>query len=394
MTDQDRSYKYGVLGAGRQGTAAAYDLIINGNAQEVRLADANYDVARLAAERVNSLTGTDIAKPWQVDVNQIGAVVDMIFGLDVFISAVPFQFNLSMARAAIQAGTSMCDLGGKTDITRQQIELDGEAQTAGISIVPDCGMGPGMNNTLGAYVISLLDDPQEVYLWDGGLPQDPQPPWHYQSTFSLDGLLNEYVGEVAVLRDGKITMLETFTEYELIDFPPLGKLEAFITSGGTSTAPWSFEGKVQVYQNKTTRWVGHHAQFKAFKDAGLFSTEPISHKGQQISPREVFLKVIGPQITAPLVKDVCMLRAKGVGLKNEKRQSVVVDMLDYYDEQTGFTAMEKLTGWHAAIIAIFIAQGKIRKGATPQELAVPASDVLLESHKRGFKITEKYEAAK
>ena len=91
-------------------------------------------------------------------------------------------------------------------------------------------MGPGMNNTLAAYAIELLDEPREVYIWDGGLPQVPQPPWNFQLTFHINGLTNEYYGQTAFLRDGKITMVDTFEEYQEIDFEPLGRLEAFITS--------------------------------------------------------------------------------------------------------------------------------------------------------------------
>ena len=46
-------YKYGVLGAGRQGTAAAYDMVMHGDAEEVRMADVNYEAARQAARLIH-----------------------------------------------------------------------------------------------------------------------------------------------------------------------------------------------------------------------------------------------------------------------------------------------------------------------------------------------------
>jgi lysine 6-dehydrogenase len=387
-----QTFRYGVLGAGRQGTAAAYDMVMHGNAKEVRLADADYEVAKQATQRVNELTGRDVVKAWHVDANQLAAVVDMVHGLDVFLSAVPYTFNLSLTRAAIQAGTSMVDMGGNTDIVLKQFELGEQAQQAGISIVPDCGMGPGMNNTLGAYAVELLDEPREVYMWDGGLPQDPQPPWYYQLSFHIDGLTNEYHGTTAFLRDGKITMVETFTEYQEIDFPPLGKLEAFITSGGTSTAPWTWEGKLQAYENRTVRWPGHYAQFKAFKELGLFGREPVTlPDGRMIVPRELYHMLLEPKITAPVIKDLCLMRIKGVGKKDDKETAVIIDMLDYYDEETGFTSMERMTGWHCSIIASLIARGRVREGSVPQEICVPASEVVAEARKRGFSIAERYE---
>lgn len=386
------TYKYGVIGAGRQGTAAAYDMVMHGDAEEVRLADVDYDAAKAAAQRVNDLTGRDVAQARHVDVSQIAAVVDLLYGLDVFLSAVPYHYNLSLSRAALQAGASMVDMGGNTDVVLDQIALDEQAQAAGISIVPDCGMGPGMNNTLAAYAIELLDEPREVYIWDGGLPQDPQPPWNYQLTFNINGLTSEYYGQTAFLRDGKITMVDTFEEYQEIDFEPLGRLEAFITSGCTSTAPWTWEGKLQVYENRTTRYPGHFEQFKAYKLLGLFETEPVTlGDGTQVVPRELYHTLVEPRITAPDIRDVCMIRVKGVGGKDGKETAVIIDMLDYYDEETGFRAMERMTGWHCSIMASLVARGRVRKGAVPQEICVPASEVVAEARKRGFNIIHRFE---
>jgi lysine 6-dehydrogenase len=386
------TYKYGVIGAGRQGTAAAYDMVMYGDADEVRLADVDYDAAKAAAQRVNDLTGRDVANAWHVDVNQIAAVVDMLYGLDVFLSAVPYHYNLSLSRAALQAGASMVDMGGSTDVVLDQIALDEQAQAAGISIVPDCGMGPGMNNTLAAYAIELLDEPREIYIWDGGLPQDPQPPWNFQLTFHINGLTSEYYGQTAFLRDGKITMVDTFEEYQEIDFEPLGRLEAFITSGGTSTAPWTWQGKLQAYENRTLRYPGHYQQFKTYKLLGLFETDPVTlSDGTRVAPRDLYHALLEPKITAPDIRDVCVIRVKGVGVKDGKETAVVIDMLDYYDEETGFRAMERMTGWHCSIMASLVARGRVRKGAVPQEICVPASEVVAEARRRGFNILHRFE---
>lgn len=384
-------FRYAVIGSGRQGTAAAYDLARFGGASGVLLADIDEVAAHAAATRLNRLLGAEVAQPRQLDARDYDAVVALLQGVDVAICGTPFVYILPVTHAAIQAGASLVDFGGHTPTVFRQLELDAQAQAAGVSIVPDCGMGPGMNNTLAAYAVELLDEPREVYLWDGGLPQRPTPPWNYKLTFHINGLTNEYDGETAFLRDGKITMVRALEEYEEIDFPPLGRLEAFITTGGTSTAPYTYEGRLQVYQNKTTRWPGHFAQFKAFQQLGLFETEPIPVGGVRVAPREVFHALLEPQIRADAdYRDVCMIRAKGVGRKDGREAAVVIDLIDYYDEATGFTAMERLTGWHAAIMAGFIARGEVRRGATRMELAVPASKFVAAARARGLQITERW----
>ena len=362
-------FRYGIIGAGRQGVATAYDMVTRGGGDSVLLADYDETVARQSAERINRLVGRPAATWQQLDASDLGAVVAAIHGLDVCLCGTPFEFIPVVTEAALQAGVSMVDYGGHTPTVLKQLERDAEAKAQGIVIVPDCGMGPGMNNTLGAYAVELLEQaghqPREVYLWDGGIPQEPIPPWNYQMTFNINGLTNEYYGQVAFLRDGKITMVGAFEELEPIVFESVGELEAFTTTGGTSTAPYTFEGKLQVYQNKTCRWPGHFAQFKAYQQLGLFDKEAIIVNGQPIVPRDVFHALLAPKISAPLVKDVCVMRAKGVGRDHGVDHAVIIDLIDRYDPATGFTAMERITGWHAGIMAEFIARSQIEPGVWP-----------------------------
>ena len=382
-------FSYMVLGAGRQGTAAAYDLVRFGEAGRVTLADADREQAQAATERVNRLTGQSIAAAMVLDARDLEAVRRALAGHAVALSAVPYFYNLDLTRAAIECGVSFCDLGGNTDIVRQQHALDPEAKRAGVRVVPDCGMGPGMGNTLGVYAMSLLDEPEHVYLYDGGIPQDPQPPWNYTLTFNIDGLTNEYYGGMTILRDGELVHMPCFVEPELVDFPPIGTLEAFMVAGGVSTAPWSFKGKLKSYQIKIVRHPGTFAQLKAFSDLGLFELKPVTVDGVGVIPRHVFHALFEPQVRAGDAKDVCLIRARAVGAKDGRPAQAVVDVVDYYDEATGFTAMERTTGWHLSIVAAMLARGETPVGSIPLELAVPGDAFVREARKRGFNIVER-----
>ena len=382
-------YSYILLGSGRQGIAAGYDIARFGDADRLTIADLDFDRAHSAAQRINTLTGSSVAKAVAVDVRDAPAVAKTLAGHHVALSAVPYFFNLELSKVAIAAGVSFCDLGGNTDIVRQQHALDSQAKRAGVRIIPDCGMGPGMGNTLAVYAMGLVENPEHVYLYDGGLPQNPQPPWNYQLSFNVIGLTNEYYGGMEVLRDGKLLHTECFTEFEEIDFPPLGKLESFLIAGGCSTAPWTFQGKLKTYQLKVLRYPGTFAQLKAFNDLGLFDPNPIQVNGFKVAPREVFQALFEPKVYAPVVKDICIIRARAVGKSGAHPHDAVVDVTDYYDEATGFTAMQRTTGWHLSIVAIMMARGETPIGAVPLELAVPGDAFVREAKKRGFRITEK-----
>lgn len=381
-------YRYLIIGSGRQGTAAAYDLARFGETARIVMADRDPDIAARSAERVNRLSGTTLAESLALEVSDQRAVEGAFQGVDAALSAVPYYFNLSITQAALAAGAHYCDLGGNTAVTQSQMALDVEARRAGVSIIPDCGMGPGLVNTLGAYVIQLLAErsaeAREVYIYDAGLPEKPVPPWNYQLSFHINGLTNEMDGDAIFIRDGKIARVPTLSEPEWLDIPGLGRLEAEVTSGGTSTAAWTYLGKLDRFENKVLRYPGHFEWLRAFKTLGLFSEQPVEVDGQRVIPRRFYHTLLEPQLSGEDKRDICVMRAVGKGLRDGKEEIVTVDLVDRHDEATGFTAMERLTGWHASVMMGFQARGRIEPGARPVELAVPAAEFMEALRTRGI----------
>jgi lysine 6-dehydrogenase len=305
------------------------------------------------------------------------------------LSGVPYFFNLGLSKLAIRAGVSMVDLGGNTAVVREELALDKQAKKAGVGIIPDCGMGPGLNITMSVYAMELLDAPEHVFVYDGGLPLNPKPPWNYELTFNVEGLTNEYYGNTVFIRNGKIAHVPLFTGFEVVDVPPIGRLEAIVTAGGLSTAPWSFLGKLKTYENKTLRYPGHWAQMQAFSDIGLFELQPIEVDGKKVIPRHVFHALFEPKVLPKKIVDICVERVRALGQKDGRTAEAVVELVDQYDPATRFTSMERLTGWHAAIAAEMIAMGRIEPGAHPVELGIPARPFVEEARKRGLNITER-----
>jgi lysine 6-dehydrogenase len=386
------SFTYAVLGAGRQGTAAAYDMARLGDAAQVKVADADLATAQRAADRVNRLLGRDVAQPFAVDARDAAALRAFLDDVDSFLSAVPYWLNPGIARVAIEARASMTDLGGNTDLVREQLLLSPAAEAAGIAMIPDCGQVPGMGTSLSVYAMSLLDETDEVTFWDGGNPLHPEPPFNYILTFNIAGLTNEYHGVAHFLRDGRRVEVPTFREedYEVVDFPPpIGRMEAFVAGGGTSTMPWTFEGKLLTLWNKTLRWPGHFAAWKAYMDAGLLETDPVEVNGIPVVPRDVLHALLDPKIRAkPGEPDLVIVRVRARGRRGGAPAEAVVELIDRYDEATGFTAMERTTGWDGSLKAILNARGITPRGAHPAEVAVPGPLYAEELRRRGFSLTE------
>lgn len=384
------AFKYAVLGAGRQGTAAAYDLARWGDAERVILADYDLEVARHAAARVNALLGVEIVEPVRADATNPGDIGRLLRGVDAYLSAVPYVYNLDLTRAALRAGASMCDLGGNTDIARKQHQFNEAASQAGISIIPNCGQVPGMGTTLMVYAAELLDEAVDILMWDGGLPTNPRSPFNYLLTFHVAGLTNEYAEPAIFLRDWKVTEVPTMTELETVEFPePIGTLEAFVAGGGTDTMPWTYEGRLRTLQNKTLRHPGHFAQLRAFYDLGLWSLDSIQVSGVSVVPRDVFHALFEPKVVFPGDPDMVIVRVQATGTKDGRPAEAIVEVIDRYDEETGFTAMERGTGWSAAIVAEMMARGQTPRGAGGVETMVPAAPFVQALLQHGIPVSKK-----
>ena len=383
------AYRYGILGTGRQGTAAAYDLIVRGEAGSVLMGDVDLAAARRAADRVNELSGSDAAHAAQLDAADSQALVEFLRPIDAFVSSASYRFNYEVAEAALEAGTHMCDLGGNTAIVWRQLSLDRHARERGVCIVPDCGEAPGLASNLMAYGLGQLDETDELVLYDGGLPVDPVPPWNYTLTFNVDGLTNEYDGTTTWRVDGELVDVQCLdpAHDESIDFgPPLGVLEAFAAATGSTTAHTLGEW-VRTLKAKVVRYPGHAAQFRAFRDLGLFAEEPIQVGGERVVPRDAFHALLEPRIRArPGERDVVVAKVVARGRRQGRPAQAVVDLRVYPDDGLGFTAMEQATGWHAAIVCHLMASGQITAGATPVELAVDPPMMVEALGARGFEL--------
>jgi len=387
-----------VLGSGMMGSAAAYDMARAPQVDAVTLADSDSRRAREVAARVNRMTGGRKVRAVTLDASDEKAATRVMRGHDAALSAVPYFLNLGLARAAIEARCHLADLGGNNTVVRQELALAKKAEKRGVAIAPDCGLSPGMASILGGELVRRLGGRADALrLYVGGLPSQPTPPFHYQLVFSVEGLINEYVEPARILRKGRLVTIDPLTEpedFRISGFPPL---VAFHTSGGTSTLPETFEGKVGECFEKTLRYPGHFDLLCELKDLGLFSCEKMKIGKVEIAPRAVMSKIFEGKF-ASKGPDVCLMRIEahesvrraGVrGLLGGRMRGRVASytMVDHYDPKTDMSAMMRTTAFPASIVVQMLASGAISKrGGVLQERDVPADLFLEEIEKRGVKI--------
>ena len=387
-----------VIGSGMMGSAAAYDMARQDHVDAVTLADNDRQRVKDVAARVNRIAGNKKVRAVALDAAKEKEAARLMKGHDGVLSAVPYRLNLGLAKAAISAGCHFADLGGNNTVVRQELALAKQAEKKGVALAPDCGLSPGMASILGGELVRRLDGRADALkLYVGGLPERPMPPFHYQLVFSVEGLINEYVEPARILRKGKLITIDPLTEPEDFHMDGFAPLVAFQTSGGTSTLPETFEGKVGECFEKTLRYPGHYDLLCELKALGLLSNEKMRGCNVEVAPRALMSNVFEGKV-AGKGPDVCIMRLEGHesikvpgirGLLGGKLKGRVATftMVDHYDPKSDMSAMMRTTAFPASIVLQMMCTGAISKrGAVLQERDVPADAFLEEVARRGIKI--------
>lgn len=377
-----------VLGAGRQGSACALDLLRQEDVDAVTLADRDPDAGadllpddgRLSREVVDLSDGT--------------ALAPLVSRHDVTLSAAPYLFNETTARVAIECGSHYADLGGNTEIVFRQLEMDGRAREQGVTVVPDVGLAPGLVNVLAAEGARRLDPARSIRMYVGGLPRDPKPPLDYMIVYSLRGTIDYYTTPATVLRNGEPLEMPALSEVETIEFPGLGELEAFHTAGGVSTMPWRYRDRLETLEYRTLRYPGHAAVMRGVRDLGLLDEEPVAVDGVEVAPREVFLACAEPRLRMPDEPDLVALRVVAEGRRQGRPATLTWELLDRVERGDRVTAMMRCTGYSLSVVGLLLGRGRIgESGVFPPDRALPADEYLAELAARGVEVRLREEIA-
>ncbi|HLQ71092.1 MAG TPA: saccharopine dehydrogenase C-terminal domain-containing protein [Bacillota bacterium] len=378
--------KIGVLGSGLMGKEAARDLVSSNGVQEVGLADIELERAQQVVDQLGSAKLT----AYQVNAKDEEDLANYMRQFDVIINALFYSFNEIVAETAIKVGVNSVDLGGHIGhITDKVLDLKDKAEAAGVTLIPDLGVAPGMINILSGYGVGKLDNADSIKLYVGGIPVRPEPPFEYNHVFSMEGVFDHYTDPALIIRDGVKQEITSLTEVERVHFEKFGPMEAFHTSGGTSTLSISYP-YLNTLEYKTVRYPGHAEKFKLLVDLNLTRKDyEVDMNGEKVNPREVLLKVLDPIVELGEKDDAVLLRVIVSGEKNGQPESYSYEMTTYKDRETQVTAMARATANTISVVAQMIGNGSISKpGVYPPEQIVPGELYIAEMEKRDVHIRE------
>lgn len=373
-----------IIGCGNIGSVSAQDLVKSVPSTEIVVADKNEKRAKDVAEKIEK----DNVSWTGLDTSNHGELVNTLKGFDLAMGFLPGKLGYGLCKACIDAGKDLVDV---SYMAENPMTLNASAAKAGVTIVPDCGLAPGISNVLVGHAVGKLDEVKAVHVMVGGLPEKPVPPLGYTITWSPESLIDEYTRKVVIVKKGRKVEIEALSGVEAITFPKVGELEAFYTDG-LRTLLYTMENVEEMWE-KTLRYLGHAEKIKAFQTLGFFDEKKVDVEGVNVSPRKLTVKLIGEKLWKPEVKDIVVLKVEVVGVENGKKTSYSYHLLDNYDKKQGITAMARTTAYPASIVAQLMLKKAVKeKGVVPPEkigmdkkLFSQFSDGL---KKRGIKVSE------
>ena len=371
-----------VLGCGKIGSVIARDFAESVDGAEVVVADKSERMAEAAASRIEGAEWTS------VDATDYTSLVESVRGFDLVIGALPGDYGYQALRAAVEVGVDMLDVSFTPE---NPLELDEAAREAGVTVVPDCGVAPGLSNMLVGHAAAKLDRVRAAHIMVGGIPERPVPPLGYTITWSAEGLIDEYMRDVRIVEGRRIVEVPALSGLEEIEFPGVGRLEAFYTDG-LRTLVHTLPGVESMWE-KTLRYPGHVERIRLLRALGFFDEEPVAVEGVQVSPRLVTARLLERSLRMPEVGDILAMTVEVAGERQGAETRYRYYLLDRYDRAKGVTAMARTTGYTASIVAQKLAQGAIKeRGVVPPErlgMDEPLfKDILSGLRERGVQVEE------
>lgn len=352
-----------ILGAGKMSEGIVYDLLKTCGNAKIYLCDLDESnlenmEAHFRSKRIHTLI---------FDATDHKSYEMLLDGIDLVISTLPYRYNYHLSKITVASGIHWIDLGGNLDIQKKQQSLDETAKDKKACLIPDTGLAPGMVSIVTAYLIKKVSNPKSIKIMVGGLPLKKDNPLNYRIVFSVNGLINEYIEDCIVLEDKKILYKKAMEDLETVFFPePFGELEAFNTSGGSSTLPFTLSDMVDNISYKTLRYRGHRDLMKAMLELGFAGGAVNMINGTARTNRELFEMLLQSSLKTTM-DDVVLAKIAVEG----SDKILEAEMIKYNQRDDNLSAMMICTGFPASIIAQMCLDGKIgQRGFIFQEKGI------------------------
>ena len=244
----------GLLGAGKIGTAIYNLLIASGFGYDITVGD----------QRVlNSITTCDFHRlELHSDYTKECSELDkFVKGKTLIINALPYQLNPIVYKYCVEHNIPYFDLSEDEFLDEwiEKKEYLSPTRTGILFTMPHCGLAPGLSTVIANDLVKDFYSVYNLKIRVGALSQHSSNKLKYHTSWSSDGLVNEYKGNCQVVDGGVYVKVPALCGHEKLTINGQD-YEAFNTSGGIGTFAKTLaeQDKSCIYADyKTIRRIGH-----------------------------------------------------------------------------------------------------------------------------------------
>jgi lysine 6-dehydrogenase len=378
-------------GCGIQGRTALYDLASDDQVSEIICADAQFD----QLSKIQPFTDMKKITTVAIDAKNTADLLHVIKMVDVAIDLLPKEFTDPVNEAALAAGVSVVN----TNYMYDPGQMDEKAKDAGIAIMPECGLDPGIDLVLYGCAIRKFDTLTAIKSYCGGFPEKKActNPLNYKTSWIWRGVLSSTKRDSTFIVDGKRVNIPGDRQHDAanihsVDFPGLGTLEA-IPNGNAAffTDRMGLSDTIVDTGRYSLRWPGWAAFWRPLKALGFLDETPVSNLGDgTVSPMDFMDKYLAPRLVyQDDEKDLVAMLNIFEGMIDGKKTQITSTMVIERDLDTGIMAMSKGVAYSAVIAAKMIANKQISDtGVLSPMIHIPEQPFLESLKNRGIFVTE------
>jgi saccharopine dehydrogenase-like NADP-dependent oxidoreductase len=381
-------------GCGIQGRTALNDLASDDQVTEVICADAQFD----ALSKIQPFTPMEKITRTAIDAKNPADLVNVIKQADVVIDLLPKDFADPVNEAALAAKVSVVN----TNYMYDPGEMHDKAKAAGIAIMPECGLDPGIDLVLYGSALRRFDILTSIKSYCGGFPEKSActNPLNYKTSWIWRGVLSSTKRDSTFIVDGQRVDIPGARQHDeanihSVEFPGLGTLEA-IPNGNAAffTDRMGLSDTIVTTGRYSLRWPGWAAFWRPLKALDFLDETPVPGLGNgTVSPLDFMDKFLAPRLVyQDNEKDLVAMLNIFEGTMAGKKTRLTSTLYIERDLDTGLMAMSKGVAYSAVIAAKMIAKKQISDtGVLSPMFNIPEAPFLESLKKRGIAVTETLE---
>jgi len=295
-----RGGKILLIGLGKQGRAALWDLVRSEVVEEVIATD----ISSEAEEYVRSLKSSKVTFV-RSDLKDEDRLSELMRDVDLVVDLAPGQFTFSIAKLTVMNGKHLVNamyLIDPTSVTdpdryrklREEVErLDELAREKNITVLPEFGLDPGIDLVLTGQAVKELDEIHELYTYGAGIPEPKAAatnPLKYKVTWSFDGVLRSYKRPARVIQDGKVEVVPSNAIFSPencheVEIEGIGILDAYPNGDAVEYAErFGLLKTLRFAARYSMRWSGHCQFWKKLVDLHFLDDTPIKVGNVTVTP--------------------------------------------------------------------------------------------------------------